>query len=148
MKVYKSNQVEALLEPLAQSLKQPLANPFAKEQIVVHSAGMERWLTLELAQRMQIAANLEFPYPGRVVQQAFETVLKLEKEQLKAWDTKSLLWAVFAGLDALIHTPEFKALQGYVTQDPKGLKRYQLAVRITRVFDRYGTYHTAQTSVL
>ncbi len=144
MKVYKSNQVEALLEPLAQSLKQPLANPFAKEQIVVHSAGMERWLTLELAQRMQIAANLEFPYPGRVVQQAFETVLKLEKEQLKAWDTKSLLWAVFAGLDALIHTPEFKALQGYVTQDPKGLKRYQLAVRITRVFDRYGTYRAEQ----
>lgn len=140
MKVYKSNRVEALLDPLAATLARPLADPFAKEQIVVHSAGMERWLTLELAQRLEIAANLEFPYPGRVVQQAFEAALGMEKEQLKAWDSHALLWAVLAGLDELIDTPTFKALQGYVAHDPKGLKRYQLAVRITRVFDRYGTY--------
>lgn len=140
MKVYKSNRVEKLLGPLAASLQTPLADPFASEQIVVHSAGMERWLTLQLAQRMQIAANLEFPYPGRLVQQAFETVLGLEHETLKAWDSDTLLWAVLAGLDELLDAPAFKALRGYVAQDPRGLKRYQLATRITRVFDRYGTY--------
>lgn len=140
LKVFRSNQVERLLTPLARSLDTPLSNPLAPEVISVASRGMSRWLGLQLAQHHGIAANLEHPFPGRLVQQAFTQVLEMPEGSLECWDPPRLVWTILAGLGELLEREEFAPLRGYVQDDPKGLKRFQLASRIARVFERYASY--------
>jgi exodeoxyribonuclease V gamma subunit len=38
-------------------------DPLKAETIVVQSKGMERWISLELARRQGICANVAFPFP-------------------------------------------------------------------------------------
>ena len=66
--IHTSNRLEILADELAQSLRIPLAEPFAREVIVVQSGGMARWLTHEIARRTGIAMNLECPFPRAFVE--------------------------------------------------------------------------------
>ena len=60
--IHSSNRLEHLAAQLAQSLREPLAEPFAGEVIVVQSGGMARWLTHEIALRSGVCMNIECPF--------------------------------------------------------------------------------------
>ena len=64
LKLYQSNRVEYLRDLLAGVVAQPLQEPFASETIVVQHAGIGRWLSLQLADRLGICANIQFPLPA------------------------------------------------------------------------------------
>ena len=57
MKIFYSNKLEILAEELGNTLKIPLSSPFDEEVIIVQSKGMERWLSMELAEKHGICAN-------------------------------------------------------------------------------------------
>jgi exodeoxyribonuclease V gamma subunit len=141
MFVYRSNRVEALLPPLMQLLQRPLGGPFDPQVVVVHSKGMERWLAMQIGQSLGICANLEFPFPGKVVHQAFQAALGERADGLDAWQPDALTWRVLAALPPLLAgDAAFEPLARYLEQDDQGLKRFQLALRIARSFDRYAIY--------
>ena len=140
MHVYKSNRVEKLIGPLARELRKPSGDPFAPEVVVVHSKGMERWLAMQIGQQLGICANVRFPFPGRIVQEAFAAALGDRARSLDAWRPESLLWTILGCLPGLHDRPGFEPLDSYLDDDPAGLKRFQLAQRIARTFDRYATY--------
>ena len=65
--LYRSNRVEKLVQALAGVLREPRRDPLATELVAVHSVEMGRWLSLQLAQRLGICANVRFEFPGRFV---------------------------------------------------------------------------------
>ena len=141
MFVYRSNRVEALLPPLMDLLKRPLGGPFDPQVVVVHSKGMERWLAMQIGQSLGICANLEFPFPGKIVHQAFKATLRERAEGLEAWQPDALTWRILAALPALLASDAaFEPLARYLDQDEHGLKRFQLGQRVAASFDRYAIY--------
>ena len=70
-RVFTSNRLEILADQLAQVLHEALPSPFDPEVIVVQSKGMERWISLQLAERHGICANGRFPFPNTFVREIF-----------------------------------------------------------------------------
>jgi len=143
MFVYRSNRVEVLAGALCDVIARRPSDPFSRDTIVVHSRGMERWLRLVLADRHDIAANLVFPFPARVVHGALSAVLEDERSSAEAWQPESLAWSVLAVLPALLNEADFAPVRAYLGDDVKravGRRDWLLARRIADVFDAYLSY--------
>ena len=73
--VHRAERADALVDALGELLAAPLADPFAPEVVAVPTRGMERWLTQRLSaalgatpgRRDGVCANVEFPFPRRLV---------------------------------------------------------------------------------
>lgn len=154
--VHRSNRVERLVERLAQNLAlQPLADPMTTEQVVVHSQGMQRWLSQRLSQRLGapggsnagICANVEYPFPASVVRRVLGACLAEDPDAPDPWEPDRLVWTVLETLPELSDREEFALLAKYLDKDKQsfdvesiGRRRFALARRIADIFDRYAVY--------
>lgn len=137
---YYSNRLENLAERLAALVRQPLRSPFEPEIVVVQSNGMARWLSLQLAARLGICANLRFPFPGALLWELIRRVLGDEVPAVSAFDSGALAWRVMHQLSELDSDPAvFPALQEYL-RGGDDFRRFELACRIAGVFDQYLVY--------
>ena len=139
LKLYTSNRLEALAEELSEILRQPLASATVPEIILVQSRGMERWLSLEMARRLGICANIRFPFPNHFVEELFSAVLP-DRPGSPAFDPEVLVWRVMRLLPRCLGGEEFRPLKAYLDDDDRGVKRYQLSRIIARLFDQYLVY--------
>ncbi|PHM72138.1 exodeoxyribonuclease V subunit gamma [Xenorhabdus kozodoii] len=138
--VYHSNQLDLLKELMARLIQDnPLSNPFGKEVILVQSPGMSQWLQIQLAEKLGIAANMEFPLPATFIWQMFTQVLPgIPKES--AFSKDAMKWKLMTLLPDLLTEPEFSALRHYLDHDIDKRKIHQLAGRIADLFDQYLVY--------
>jgi exodeoxyribonuclease V gamma subunit len=136
LNIYSGNRMEALVEALAGVVETPLSSPFRKEMIVVQSRGMERWLAMELANRLGIWANGEYPFPNHLVWRLFSDNLEGIPEE-SSFSREVLTWRIMGILPPLLDKAEFSPLKGYLADDRQGLKRFQLAGKIADTFDQY-----------
>ena len=135
-RVLTSNRLEILADQLARILQQPLASALDPEVIVVQSKGMERWISLQLAERHGVCANCRFPFPNTFVQEIFEVVLgNLPSADL--FDPGILTWRVMKALTMRLEDPAFEPLRIYLESGQSELKRFQLSQRIADLFDQY-----------
>ena len=137
--IHHSNRLEVLMDRLAAVLDRPLSDPFGEEFLVAQNQGMARWLAQQLAVRTGIAANLRFPLPARLVWDllgCWFADLPAESD----WDKERLLWRIFALLPGLAADPAFAEPARYLAGEPRELKTYQLARRISDLFDQYLVY--------
>ncbi len=139
--LHTSNRLEILADRLAEALDAPPADPFQAEVILVQSRGMERWVSLELAKRHGVAANLRFPFPNHFVQKAFRAVLGDAagggKPDSSPFDPAVLAWEIMGLLPACLDRPGFGDLRGYLVEAERDLRLYQLSGRIADLFDLY-----------
>ncbi|MGG7669962.1 exodeoxyribonuclease V subunit gamma [Yersinia sp. J1] len=138
--VYHSNQLD-LLKTLTTALieRDPLDNPFEPEVILVQSPGMAQWLQMQLAQQFSIAANIEFPLPATFIWDMFTKVLPgIPKES--AFSKDAMTWKLMWLLPDLLNEPVFSSLQRYLSDDGDKRKIYQLAARVSDLFDQYLVY--------
>ena len=146
MHLHRSNRTERLVDALLGVVSRPAqgADPMTAECVVVQSRGMERWLSMELAQRLGVWANAEFPFPRTLLERVCDAVLGPVESAAGAGgsgaEPRRLGWAVAAVLPGLLGRPEFEPLQRYLKDDPGGSRRLSLASRIARLFDDYGVY--------
>jgi exodeoxyribonuclease V gamma subunit len=140
MFLYRSNQSERLVDQLAEVVRRPQRDPFAAELIVVQSKGMERWLAMELSQRLRVCANAKFPFPRHLLSSLFDTVLGEAPEATAAWGEQALTWTLAALLPAHLRDPEFASIARYLEGDEQGRLRIGLAQRLAQVFDDYAVY--------
>lgn len=140
MRVHRSNRIERLLDALADVIARPLSDPFAREQIVVHSRGMAVWLQMQLAQRLGVWAGGDFPFPRRFIHACFAAVLGERASTLGAFDAQRLVWSVVAALPRYLDREAFVELRRFLADDPRGTKKFQLATRIAETFDQYVVY--------
>ncbi|MBK7552082.1 MAG: exodeoxyribonuclease V subunit gamma [Syntrophaceae bacterium] len=136
LKLYTSNRLEALAGKLEETLRVPPASPMTPEVVLVQSRGMERWLSLELAGRLGICANVRFPFPNHFIEEIFRAVLP-DLPGSPAFDPEVLTWRVMGLLPRCLEDEGFEPLRAYLAGDGRGLKRYQLSRIIARLFDQY-----------
>lgn len=138
-KVFSSNRLESLAQKLADILRKPLASPLQPETIVVQSQGMERWLSMELAKAHGVCANVDFPFPNRLVEDCFRA-LSLQPSEESPFEPRTLQWTLMKLLPRCLDQPEFAPLKTYLSDAQAPLKRFQLCSRIAGLFDQYLMY--------
>ncbi len=123
---------------LAEVLASPLEDPMSREWVAVPTAGMRRWLALELARSLGasapgagdgVAANIEFTFPGALRQ----VVLASQSALADPWQVDCLVWAV---LEVLRSGAGDERL-GRLTLLPPGATWFGRARRLADLFDRY-----------
>jgi exodeoxyribonuclease V gamma subunit len=162
LRVFTSNRLEVLADKLSTLLSTPLSFPLTPEVIIVQSRGMERWLSMEIARRLGICANVRFPFPKTFVEEAFAAVLG-ETPATDAFSPDVMTWKLMKLFPSLMNRAGFEQIRGYLESGRSfgpispsdgqlpdgpeslefrggaggGLKRFQLAERIARLFDQY-----------
>ncbi len=136
LNLYSSNRLEILVDELARVLRTPLASPLASEIIMVQSRGMERWVSLELARRHGVCANLRCPFPNRFIREVFRHFISDLPEE-NPFDPAGMTWRIMGLLPSCLEKDGFQVLRAYLADDAAGRKRLQLSRRIAEVFDQY-----------
>ncbi len=137
--VHRSNRAELLADALCDVLAEPQSDPFAREVVAIPSRGLERWVSMELAQRLGVCAHVDFPFPARFLADRFDEVLDVG-EVSERWRPDHLIFSVLGQVPRHLDDPAFAPLAAYLDGEPYGRKAWQLAQRIAGVFDRYITY--------
>ena len=139
LRIIHSNRLEALAATLAELVRGEPGDPLAPERIVVPHRAIGRWLSLELARALGIAANLEFDLPAGFAWSVMRgAVPGLPEEQPFA--PSQLRWRIHEVLPQFAEEErEGRAVRRYLADgDPR--KRFELADRLARVFDRCVVY--------
>ncbi len=136
LNLFTSNRMEILVAHLSDVLKVPLAQPLAAEIILVQSKGMERWLSMELARRHGICANVRFPYPIHFVHSVFRETLPLTPEH-SPYEPMTMTWDIMHMFPSLLEHAEFQNLKSYMGGAEPDLKLFQLSSRVADLFDQY-----------
>ncbi|WP_334143134.1 exodeoxyribonuclease V subunit gamma [Rhabdothermincola sp.] len=139
-----ADELERLVDPLAEVLGQPPADPFTPEWLATPSAGLSRWLRLRLARRLGasdgdldgVAANLDHRFPGALRSSVLAADLDGEPDP---WSLPHLTWEVLGTLDAARGDRRF----GPVAAVPDGATAFGQARRVADLLDRYATHRPA-----
>jgi len=136
LRLFTSNRLEILAEALADVLRTPLASVLDKEEIVVQSQGMKRWVSMQLAERHGICANCGFSFPNAFVYDLFRKTISGLPE-FSPFDPKIMTWRIMEILPSCVTRPGFESLRIYLGDTLANLKRFQVSERIADTFDQY-----------
>ena len=158
VRLHHSNRLEVLAAELAYLMRTDPGDPFAPERIVVPHPTIGRWLSLELARELGIAANVRFEQPAEFAWSVMRSVVPdLAREQ--PYKPARLRWRIHDLLPGsaedfgehaaedprsvappgapngdAARVPE-DAVDGYLRDgDPR--KRLELADRLARMYDQ------------
>jgi exodeoxyribonuclease V gamma subunit len=137
--LYSADRAEPLARKLAEVLAEDPLDPMQAEWLAVPTAGMRRWLTLELARYLGasgpgtgdgIAANFTAVLPGALR----NTVLEAgSPDDVDPWQLDRMVWQLLDVYDELADgggEPAFTGLAG-------GASRFTRARTVADLFDRY-----------
>jgi len=136
MKLIRSNRTENLTDALASLVRDEPLGPFEQEAIVVQSRGMERWLTLALAERLGIWSNPSFPFPRAVVEQVLDILSEGRSDEARGYDPERLKWTIAE----LLRESAPAELQAYLGKPSDADRVLRLASSVANVFDDYVVY--------
>lgn len=111
---------------------------FDSDQILVQSPGMSQWLKIQIAEKLGIAANIDFPLPSSFIWQLYQQHIQHLPEQ-SAFTKPNMTWKLMSILPTMLEQAEFAAIEQYL-KDSQPLKLYQLAGKIADVYDQYLVY--------
>jgi exodeoxyribonuclease V gamma subunit len=139
-----SNRLETLVELLAAFVSPPLSSPLATEVILVQSRGMERWVSMRLADRLGILASTSFPFPNTFLHHLFRRIFPAVADT-SPFSKDMLSWRIMDTLPSLLDEPSFASVREYLGQDrdtgvEPSLKMYQMATRLADLYDQYLVY--------
>ncbi len=139
LNIFTSNKLEVLAEQLARLMKTPVSSAFNAEIIVVQSTGMQRWVSLALAQHNGICANVQFPFPNSFLEDIARRVMP-DFPQLSPFDPDILMFKIMKILPDCIRQKGFKHLKSYLADDDTRLKRLQLSSKLADLYDQYQVF--------
>jgi exodeoxyribonuclease V gamma subunit len=142
--IHISNRLEILVDGLAEGLRAASPDPLAPEIILVQSRGMQRWLSLNIARINGICANTRFPFPNAFFESLYSSIDPRPARE-NPYNTGALSFRSLGLLPDILNQPEIRPLHRYVTQDPHPLKLFQLASRVSAVFDQYTMFRPEMT---
>ncbi|GAB2660654.1 hypothetical protein GCM10027068_45900 [Prescottella soli] len=110
--LHRAESAGTLASALADVLVMPLADPFQREVIAVPAKGVERWLTQRLSHVLGagaghgdgVAANIEFPSPTRLIDQALATATGYDVDG-DPWHPSRMLCTLLQVIDDRVGIP-------------------------------------------
>lgn len=132
--LYTSNRLEHLALILASVLGVP-QDPMRSQTIVVQSRGMQRWITMQLAQEHGIVANVRFPFPVHFAHHLCSRLVGNVPEDYTL-SQQRLVWRIVQAMPQLLPLPEFTPVATYL-RGASDLKLVQFAQRMAYLFDLY-----------
>lgn len=136
-----SNRFETLRDALLDGLSTAPASPFATEQVIVPSSAVRRDLTLSMAARFGICANVEFGYLAQWLWRQIAKVVPTVASD-SPFTTPVLTWRVFQILDDSKFVSGFPRLASYLQKaDP--VVRFDFSTRVAGLLEQYMTYRPA-----
>jgi exodeoxyribonuclease V gamma subunit len=136
--LHQSNRLEHLAQRLADLLGSPVSDPLRADWVVVQHPGMARWLSLQLAQTLGIAANIEFPLPAVFIWEIFRQLLDAVPQQDR-YQPQRLAWRIHERLTQPRFSADATVLSTYLASGDE-LRRFQLAQELAILYDRYLLY--------
>ena len=149
--VHRAERGDVLAEGLAALLREPLADPFARELVVVPARGVERWLSQRLSHRLGpdpenddgVCAAVDFVLPHQLVRE----LVGVEDDP---WEPAELTWPVLAVVDRSLGEPWCHTLSVHLGHGLEGEeaelkhgRRFAVARRLARLFSGYATQRPA-----
>ncbi len=139
--VFTGNRLEELSEELAKILRHRPPSPLRGDVFVTQTLGMQKWLSLRLAEALGVFANFTFLRPHQFLVSVFEEPLGLPLRE-NPFQSRFLPLAVFNHLsEALVGEetpPEYAPLAAYVRGEPYRL--YRLSCMAADALDQYMVY--------
>ncbi|WP_133471799.1 exodeoxyribonuclease V subunit gamma [Paraglaciecola marina] len=136
-----SNKMECLADSLINCLQDSAGqgeSVFEADQVLVQSPGMSQWLKIQIAEKLGIAANIDFPLPSSFIWQLYQAHVEDLPEQ-SAFTKPNMAWKLMAILPSQFEDAKFASIKQYLKDAPP-LKLYQLASKIADVYDQYLVY--------
>jgi exodeoxyribonuclease V gamma subunit len=133
--LYSSNRLERLADIFAGLLQSEPLPPLLKETVIMQSRGMERWLAMQTAARLDIWANCDCPFPNTFVDRIYKLVFP-DMPAVSFYDKENILWQLMDILPTLIQDPQFKKVAAYLNSGDD-IKLYQLSYETADLFDQY-----------
>jgi exodeoxyribonuclease V gamma subunit len=149
--VHRAERADVLAEQLGEALIEPLDDPFAADVIAVPTRGIERWLIQRLSTRLGasearrdgVCANIEFPFPGRLVGGALAAVTGIEPDH-DPWLAQRSVWPLLDVIDESLGEPWLRTLEQHLDgtrAEPAGpTRRFGAARHIADLYDRYAVH--------
>ena len=136
-----SNMMEILVARLADVIATPSVSPLSEEIVVINSRGMERWLSMQLAEHHGICANMSFRFPRPFLLDLLEGITDTPRGS-HYYHPDYLTWKLVQILPEICRQESFREIRHYLSRDGDlpTLRLYQLSGRIARVFDQYLVY--------
>ena len=149
--VHRSERADRLADGLATALITPLADPFMADVVAVPTRGIERWLAQRLSTRLGvtdgredgICANVDFPFPGRLIVGALAEATNIEPDN-DPWLAERSVWPLLELVDECIDEPWLETLKAHLDgarpepDDP--VRRFGVVRHIADLFDHYGVH--------
>jgi exodeoxyribonuclease V gamma subunit len=150
--VHRADRSDLLAEGLAQLLRDPLPDPFARELVIVPARGVERWLSQRLSHRLGpsrggddgVCAGVDFRSPTSLMAEILGT------RDADPWAPESLMWPLLRVIDEVVEEPWARVLAEHlghgVAGDEGELRRgRRLAVsrRLAGLFASYAVQRPA-----
>jgi exodeoxyribonuclease V gamma subunit len=124
--------------------------------ISVPTRGVERWLTQRLSGRLGaspgradgVCANVEFPFPGRLIGGAVASATGVERDA-DPWLPERAVWPLLDLLDQSIDEPWLATVTGHRGGsrghggEPHRSRRFGTARHITDLYARYAVHRPA-----
>ncbi len=124
----------------------PAADPFAPEVVAVPAKGVERWLAQRLSHVLGtdsgdgVCANVDFPWPGTLVDEALQATSAEHAEAVERWAPARSVWPLLDVIDASAPgEPWCRSLARHLGAgaEDKG-RRLAVARRLAGRYDEYG----------
>ncbi|HTX46598.1 MAG TPA: exodeoxyribonuclease V subunit gamma, partial [Solirubrobacteraceae bacterium] len=139
--LHRAERADRLADALAEILSAPPADPFTPDVIAVPTRGMERWLTQRLSARLGVSdgrgdgvcANIDFPFPGRLIGGAIAVASGVEPEE-DPWPPERSVWPLLALVQECRSEPWF----AHLAPQFGGQRRFGQARLTADLFDHYG----------
>ncbi|RNL60599.1 exodeoxyribonuclease V subunit gamma [Nocardioides marmoriginsengisoli] len=150
--VHRAERADLLAEGLADLLRTPLPDPFARELVIVPARGVERWLSQRLSHRVGngggrgdgVCAGVDFRSPGSLIAEVLGT------RDEDPWSPEALMWPLLRVIDDALGEPWAKVLAEHLGHDVPGEegdlrrgRRLAVARRLARLFASYAVQRPA-----
>lgn len=117
--------------------------PWMPQWITVQSRGMKQWISLELARRLGICANMRFVFPRPLVDEILSRFTSVEgpnETRNEIPDEEYFFWSAMKLIRENRASKELSGLEAYIREDAAGKKCFQVSWKIATLFDDYQVY--------
>ena len=154
--IHRAERADSLVVELGSVVSAPLDDPMQAEVIAVPTRGVERWLTQRLSTVLGtspgradgVCANVEFPFPGRLVTGAIATAAGIDRET-DPWLPARSVWPLLDVVESSIGEPWLAPLAAHLggtgngAHTPASGRRLSIVRHIADLYDRYAVHRPA-----